>query len=866
MNDIKFSTTNIAKIGLNTVSQAGQYKDKSIALADGFLKSIEEKSTNETERKLAHYAREAAAKGADEGRFNYNALTTETLALEVLASGINGPLGKVLADIAEKTLEASGKYYNSIRTPDDSVLGKTYLNAISQEGESENVKLLAHSAAEIAGISVDASRGLEAERNALRMITEGNTKGLPEVVLAKYAVTVPLTKEMAGIITEDVLKNAKSEKNRIIAELGKEIIDTSPPLYEYKGSDAHFNNTSSRQAPHLNVLSSEKRSPALDIINLLNINISSGRKMEKGILDKALADIEEKGATGMEKAVAHYAKKAALEAGNEELACKIEEAAIKNLASALNLVEPVSTGHVLANISPDIMRDSRYILKGDELQKLNNTLLDGISRYSENENERLLASVALKLPEGSSEGRGNALNLILRKDYEKSSPEEMLSDYGYRFAKGQGAGDVIIQSIIENGKNKEVKETLGMIKELYEGEAPGGIDAVASSAFYFIQDNIKKMNNLFVREDNIFQNTGKIIGNTNSYWHDATRVSMADKFLGRLEKEGPTENQRKISHVVKQAMAEIGDKEFAGNIATSAIYYLSSGDSVDDNFAASLARVAHSSLSTPGTRPSVYSPYLEAGKVYFQAIKDDPKSSESEKLLAQTALEASEKFTDSKIKLTEKGIGNWDIGYENSKKLKPFIGKEFSREELNNQLKDLGFDDKEIGKIEKLLIKDCGKVSSAYDAQMCALGLMDNRDSAHYFLMFKDDESKKSTLDMRSSKKIHELRPDGVLAAYGHMLSGKGDEPVNREVMNLILDKIIEHGKDGENRTLAQSAKGISSEVSGAETDVQSGIFRTIFEKENKRTSGIPEAMRKLKFGLSDLRYAIRDKWYKLTC
>jgi len=168
--------------------------DDHIQVIDAFIGTVKKYGSKE-EKVLASYLKEAVTD------FNVTpqaAYITETTALQSMASGIEGPVGRVIAkvglEIMEKLSHDTGAAF---------WIGRTFMEGLSQVAETKKEKNFAATVedAVLKGVSNDAIPNYKALKYGFEMLNEDSDRKQNEM-MAEYGLKI--TDCDSGISTDDV--------------------------------------------------------------------------------------------------------------------------------------------------------------------------------------------------------------------------------------------------------------------------------------------------------------------------------------------------------------------------------------------------------------------------------------------------------------------------------------------------------------------------------------------------------------------------------------------------------------------------------------------------------------------------------------
>jgi len=139
-----YNTPQIAKTAIEKMKEAGNINEAN-RIGDVFLKSVQGNSTKEEEKIIAEFASKASKAMYMKSGMESIEKDTKLIAFQFLAEGVDGPVGKVLAEVACSTLDKifSADNYNEYTFPQEAkTISDAYLEGIELHG-TENEKLVA---------------------------------------------------------------------------------------------------------------------------------------------------------------------------------------------------------------------------------------------------------------------------------------------------------------------------------------------------------------------------------------------------------------------------------------------------------------------------------------------------------------------------------------------------------------------------------------------------------------------------------------------------------------------------------------------------------------------------------------------------
>ncbi len=244
-----YNTPQIARTAIEKMKEA---RDTSEAnrIGDVFLTSVRENSTKEEEKTIAEFASKASeAMYMKPGMENIEK-DTKIIAFQFLAEGVNGPIGKTLAEVACNTLDKifPADKYNQHEFPKEAKsISDAYLEAIELHG-TENEKLVAGTVRKATlkdngvidylksnllskePLRINTKFSHNIERMALKMVAEGVDdqpagniiKNLGSSAMKCDAVYDDREQAKVAETFLSAIENIGSPEEKLIARLGKE--------------------------------------------------------------------------------------------------------------------------------------------------------------------------------------------------------------------------------------------------------------------------------------------------------------------------------------------------------------------------------------------------------------------------------------------------------------------------------------------------------------------------------------------------------------------------------------------------------------------------------------------------------------------
>lgn len=194
--------SDLASKSLATVSalptQQAQY-----AAADKFLASAQTHADATPAEKLVASTLRACTAGS----LKYStAINAQRAAMHVLASGVSGPVGQLLAQLG---LQVEQGAYNQ---QDQYAVGKPWLNAVKAEGAPLEQRV-AEAALQATSVSLKYSTAISAQRQALRMVRDG-VSGAPQQAMAAFgdaAMRTAYNQQDQHAVSQQVLPLIKAD-------------------------------------------------------------------------------------------------------------------------------------------------------------------------------------------------------------------------------------------------------------------------------------------------------------------------------------------------------------------------------------------------------------------------------------------------------------------------------------------------------------------------------------------------------------------------------------------------------------------------------------------------------------------------------
>jgi len=258
------SIRNIAKTTLKNIKSAGYLRD-SIDTGDAFFGSVEKSGFSMEQKEIASWIRKATKLNKTPIK-DANIQKAQEIAIQSLASGAEGPVAKVLADIALKTIKSK-----DINDKKDAIsIGDTYLMGIRKEGKSEEEQVLANIAYVSSHQDIEDISSLIAQEAAFDLLREGVEGAGQGKTLMRYSGKI------AAIVEKETDPEVKKAIGKDLVKINNAITKLNP------GRDSYTQSTAKAALQNMKAVENFKEQKTLGALALESIE-KSGNESEKQI-------------------------------------------------------------------------------------------------------------------------------------------------------------------------------------------------------------------------------------------------------------------------------------------------------------------------------------------------------------------------------------------------------------------------------------------------------------------------------------------------------------------------------------------------------------------------------------------------------